>query len=74
MKKSDIAMIILIVAVSAAIAYAIVGAIPGLKLSSDPVKVPTIDKYSEEVAKPDPRIFNDKAINPTVDITIGQGN
>jgi len=74
MKKSDIAMIILIVAVSAAIAYGIVGAIPGLKLSKDPVNVPTIEKYSSEVAEPDAKIFNDKAINPTVDITIGQGN
>lgn len=74
MKKNDIAMIILIVAVSAAVAYGIVGAIPGLKLSNEPVKVKTIEKYSAEVAEPDPKTFNDKAINPTVDITIGQGN
>ncbi len=74
MKKTDIAMIILIVAVSAAVAYGIVSAIPGLKLSNDPVKVKTIEKYSAEVAKPDPKIFNKDAINPTVDVTIGGTN
>lgn len=74
MKKNDIAMIILIVAVSAAIAYGLVGAIPGLKLADEPVKVKTIEKYSSEVAEPDPKTFNANAINPTVDITIGQGN
>lgn len=74
MKKTDIAMIILVVAVSAAVAYGIVSAIPGLKLSDDPVKVKTIEKYSADVAEPDPKIFNKDAINPTVDVTIGETN
>lgn len=72
MKKTDIAMIILIIAVSAAVAYGIVGAIPGLKLSNDPVKVKTIEKYSADITKPSPEIFNENAINPTIDINIGQ--
>lgn len=74
MKKSDIAMIILIIAVSAAVAYGVVSALPGLKASNEPVKVKTIERYTAEVADPDPKIFNESAINPTVDITIGEGD
>jgi len=73
MKKTDVAMIIFIVAVSAGLAYAVVGAIPGLKLEEGSVDVRVIDKYTAEVAEPDAAIFNKSAINPTVDITIGGG-
>lgn len=72
MKKSDIAMIILVASVSVAASYGIVGAIPGLKLSDEPVKVKTIEKYESSVDKPDEAVFNRDAINPTVDITIGE--
>ena len=72
MKKSDIAMIILIVAVSGGLAYGLIGAIPGLKLADDPVKVKTIEKYTPEVPPVDSKIFNKDAINPTVDIKIGE--
>ena len=71
MKKSDIAMIILIASVSVMVAYFVVGAIPALKASSEPVKVKTIEKYDSQVADPDPAIFNKDEINPTVDVTIG---
>lgn len=71
MKSTDIAMIILIASVSVGVAYAAVSAIPGLKQSSELVKVKTIEKYSETLDEPDPAIFNSSAINPTVDVTIG---
>lgn len=72
MKKTDIAMIILVAALSMGVALLVVGAIPGLSLSSDTTeKVETIERYSSDVNEPDPNIFNDSAINPTVDITIG---
>jgi len=64
-------MIIFIFAVSGGLAFATVGAIPGLKLSETPVEVKVIDKYSAEIDEPSKDIFNKKAINPTVDITIG---
>lgn len=71
MKSTDIAMIILIASVSVGVAYAAVSAIPGLKQSSEPVKVKTVEKYSADLDDPDPKVFNTDAINPTVDVTIG---
>lgn len=71
MKSTDIAMIILIASISVGVAFAVVGAIPGLKDSSEPVKVKTIEKYSSTIDKPDAAIFNNEALNPTVDVTIG---
>jgi len=71
MKSTDIAMIILIASISVGVAFGIVSAIPGLKVSDDPVKVKTIEEYTSSVAEPDPKVFNKDAINPTVDVTIG---
>lgn len=71
MKKTDIAMIILVIAVSAGIAYVAVGAVPFLNPPEKAIQVDTIDRYSADVAEPDPDVFNSEALNPTVDITIG---
>lgn len=72
MKKSDIAMIILIASISMMAAYFAVGAIPGLKNANEPVKVKTIEKYEADVGEPDPKVFSKDAINPTIEVTIGQ--
>ena len=74
MKKTDIAMLILVVAVCAGIAYAVVGAIPALKAPDEAVQVDTIEAYRSDVSNPDKDIFNSSAINPTVDITIGDAS
>ena len=72
MKRSDLAMIILIAALSIIVAYAVVGSLPGLRLSSDnAVEVDTIERYESSIEDPDSKIFNAQAINPTVTITIG---
>lgn len=71
MKKTDIAMIILIASVSVGVAFAAVSAIPALKDSSEVVEVETIEEYSETLDDPDPTVFNTDAVNPTVDVTIG---
>lgn len=71
MKKSDIAMIILIASVSMMVAYFVVSAIPGLKDAGKPVTVKTAEKIEPKVDDPDPTVFNQDAINPTVKITIG---
>lgn len=73
MKNSDIAMIILIASVSVMVAFGVVSAIPALKAPSETVKVKTIDEYTADVTQPDKTIFNSSAINPTVDVTIGDG-
>ncbi len=71
MKSTDIAMIVLIAAVSIGLAYGLVSAVPALKVSNEPVKVKTIEEYSPGVTEPNTAIFNKDAINPTVDVTIG---
>jgi hypothetical protein len=71
MKKADIAMIILIASVSVGVAFGVVSAIPGLKQPDEAVEVDTIEKYTADIQEPDSDVFNQAAINPTVDITIG---
>jgi len=71
-KKSDLAMIVLIAALSVGAAFLVVGSIPGLNLSSDSTeKVKTIERYESKIDEPDKDVFNSTAVNPTVDITIG---
>lgn len=70
MKKNDIAMIILIASVSAMVAYFIGRAVVGDPQSRS-VQVKTIEPISTEVDKPDQSVFNKQAINPTVEINIG---
>ena len=64
MKKTDIAMIILIISVSVLVAYfGARAAFP--KAYSGSTKVYTIDKISTTVDQPNPSIFNKDAINCT---------
>jgi hypothetical protein len=70
MKKSDIAVIILIASVSIAVAYFVADAVIG-KPSSASVKVRTATPISAEVEEPSTSIFNKDAINPTVEVVIG---
>lgn len=73
MKKQDIAIIILIVAISALAAYLIGRAIVG-DPQQQAVQVPTVEAISTNVEEPDNRVFNDNAINPTVEINIGDSS
>jgi hypothetical protein len=70
MKKSDIAMIILIASISVMVAYFVAKAVIG-DSASEPVIVKTTDEISTDVENPDAGIFNTKAINPTVQVIIG---
>lgn len=71
MKKSDIAMIILIASVSVMIAFVVASNIPILQSSKNGEKVRTIEQISSKVNDPDTKVFNDNAINPTVETVIG---
>ena len=71
MKKTDIAMLILIAALSVGAAYLVVGAVPFLKPPEKPVSVPTVERYSADVQEPDKAVFYPEALNPTVPVTIG---
>lgn len=70
MKKSDIAMIILIASISILVAYFGAKAIIG-DVGSQSVKVKTTDKITTTIEQPDTSIFNTSAINPTVEVIIG---
>lgn len=70
MKRSDAAGIIVISSISILIAYFIAGAIIG-KPTSSSVKVKTAVPITADVKKPDSSIFNSDAINPTVEVVIG---
>ncbi|HEY8886429.1 MAG TPA: hypothetical protein VIM31_02955 [Candidatus Microsaccharimonas sp.] len=69
MKKTDIAMIVFIAAVSAGIAYFVAHSLFGT-MSSQSVKVKTIDPITSVVETPDKKIFNTNAINPSVEVNI----
>lgn len=70
MKKTDIAMIILIASVSVIAAFFITDAIMGDTSQEDAV-VKTIDPITAEVITPDTAIFNENAINPAVEVQVG---
>ena len=73
MKKTDIAMIILIAAGVILIAFFVTQSIMGTP-ESEPQKVQTIEAISSTVEEPDPAIFNSNAINPTVEVEIDAGD
>lgn len=70
MKNSDIAALIVIASLSVLVAYFVADAVI-VKPSNKGVKVPTISEISSEVTTPDKSIFNRDAINPTVEVVIG---
>lgn len=74
MKKSEIAMLILIASVSIMVAFTIANAMPFLKIDQSEATVPTIEPISAEISDPDPQVFNKEAINPTVKTVIGGGS
>lgn len=71
MKKTDIAMIILIAGVSVLITYLIANSIPLFKDANKPVSVKVAEKITPNFEKIDTSIFNSEAINPTVEVIIG---
>jgi hypothetical protein len=70
MKKSDVAMIILIASISILVAYFVAKAVVG-DVQNESVKVKTADKITTKVEEPDKTVFNSDAINPTVEVIIG---
>ena len=70
MKKSDWALVVLIVAIAGVISYFIVSALLP-EPNKDPQTVPTAEPIATSVAAPSQQIFNAEAINPTVKVTIG---
>lgn len=70
MKKSDIAMIILIASVSVLVAYFVAKALIG-DTANQSITVKTTEQITTDIDKPDSSVFNSNAINPTVQVIIG---
>jgi len=70
MKRTDIALLILVVSVSIVISYFAGQALLGGQIAK-PVEVETAQPISADIDEPSEKIFNDQAINPTVPIKIG---
>lgn len=68
MKKNDLAALVLIVAITGVIAYFVANAVIG-QPKNNPVQVETVTPIAPNFPALDPRVFNDKAIDPTVEIT-----
>ena len=67
MKKNDIASLVLIAAISGVIAYFAANAVVG-QPKNNPVQVEKVTPIQPNFPTPDSRVFNDKAIDPTVEI------
>ena len=72
MKKTDIAMIILIASVSVLIAFFVTKSLFGGE-ANQPVSVKVIDRIDPNVGEVDTKVFNDNAINPAVEVQITPG-
>lgn len=70
MKKTDIATIATTALLSIGAAYFIATALIG-NPSAESVKVKTVEAISSAVTEPDGAVFNKDAINPTVEVIIG---
>lgn len=71
MKKTDIAMIVLIASVSVLVAFFIINSLPFLKVSSTGEKAKSIDEITTKKLEPDTKVFTQGNINPTVETIIG---
>ena len=70
MKKSDWALVVLIVVIVGVASYFVVDAIlpsPG----ANPDTVKTAEEISTSITEPDKSIFGEDAINPALKVTIG---
>ena len=70
MKKSEIALVILVVSVVAFGTYLLVNTFIAQQ-TLKPAKVEKVDPISQTVQEPSTTIFNKDAINPTVKVKIG---
>jgi hypothetical protein len=73
MKRSDIAMIVLISSISILVSFFAVRALFG-ETATENAKVKTIEKIDATIVEPDSSIFNKDAINPAVEVQVGSGS
>ncbi|MGO3702248.1 MAG: hypothetical protein ACTJG2_03650 [Candidatus Saccharimonadales bacterium] len=69
MKRTEIAMIILIASVAATITFFAVNSLLGGKIKQT-ATIEQTEVIDREVAQPTKRVFNSKSINPTVEVYV----
>lgn len=72
MKKNDLAAIILIVAIALIGSWILANTLIGQPKNA-PVQVEKVEPIASDFPKPDDRVFNDKAVDPTVEIINSDG-
>lgn len=72
MKKTDLAMIVLIASVSVLIAFFVTRAIFGGSANA-PTEYQTIDRIDPNLGEVNSTLFNENAINPAVEVQITPG-
>ncbi len=73
MKKTDIALLILIVALSGLITYFIANALLGSQKQLT-AKVTEVEPVKSSIETPEESVFNANAINPAIQIKIGDSS
>jgi hypothetical protein len=73
MKQKDIALIIIIAAISGMLSFGISQLVFG-GASAGSQSVAVVDKITTEFQTPDPKFFNAQSINPAKLIEVGSGN
>lgn len=71
MKQSDIFSIIIIATVGTLLSYFFVNSLLGSP-DLEVVNIKTIQEISPSILNPDPELFNPDAINPTVEVFVGE--
>ncbi len=70
MKRNDIALLVLIISLSLITSYFLLSTLM-VKPSATRGSVEVVEPISAELTEPSEKVFNDKAIDPTVVIEIG---
>ncbi|HCH34795.1 MAG: hypothetical protein UY35_C0004G0041 [Candidatus Saccharibacteria bacterium GW2011_GWC2_48_9] len=69
MKRSEVAMIILVASLSMLLTFTLAQSLLGEKIKQS-VKVEQAEEISEDIVQPAKRTFNSSAINPTVEVCV----
>lgn len=73
MKRTEVAMIVLVASLSMMLTFTLVQSIFG-DMVKQSVQVEKATPISQDISKPAKRIFNEEAINPTVEVCVEGSN
>lgn len=73
MKKTDIAMLVFVVALSGLVTYLIASALMGGSKQYS-AQITEVEAISDMVVQPNSSVFNKEAINPAIQIKVGDSS